>query len=225
MEIKEIAKIYTDFPEKFGIPRQGGLVEGLTGQIVFEPEFRNPDAVRGLADFSHLWLLWGFSKSGKKNAAATVAPPRLGGKTRMGVFATRSPYRPNPIGLSSVRLLDVAVDAARGPVLTVSGIDMLNETPIYDIKPYLSYADSHPDAVLGFAASVYGTQLAVAFPEELLAQIAPEDRETVLALLAQDPRDRFIHDEERVWGFYYKNYNIRFVIRQNRLTVREVQLR
>ncbi len=224
MQLKEIAKIYTGFPEKFGIPRQSGLVEGLTGTIIFHPEYRNPDAVRGMSDFSHLWLIWGFSKAKKDNWAATVAPPRLGGRIRMGVFATRSPFRPNALGLSSVRLESVTIDDKLGPVITVSGIDMLNETPIYDIKPYLPHVDSHPDAIGGFASAVEKNLLEIRFPEELLEKIEDCDKKTVLALLSEDPRDRFIHDENRIWGFTYRNYNIRFQVQDSVLTVREVQL-
>jgi len=150
MELKEIAVIHTDFPEKFGIPRQSGLVGGLQGTIVFSPEYRNADAIRGLTDFSHLWLVWGFSKAKKDHWSATVRPPRLGGKVRMGIFATRSPFRPNPIGLSSVKLESVTMDEKFGPIITVSGIDMLDGTPIYDIKPYLPYTDSHPEATGGW---------------------------------------------------------------------------
>lgn len=222
MELEEIAIIHTDFPEKFGIPRQSGLVEGLTGQIVFHPKYRNPDAVRGIEEFSHLWLMWGFSKAKKKNWAATVAPPRLGGRTRMGVFATRSPFRPNPLGLSSVRLEKVTIDEKLGPVLTVSGVDMLDGTPIYDIKPYLPHIDSHPDATGGFALTVRDNRLEIHFPENLLALIREEDRKTVRTLLSEDPRDRFIHDEERIWGFSYRDYNIRFQVAGNILTVVEV---
>ena len=151
MELKEIAVIHTDFPEKFGIPRQSGLVGGLQGTIVFSPEYRNADAIRGLTDFSHLWLVWGFSKAKKDHWSATVRPPRLGGKVRMGIFATRSPFRPNPIGLSSVKLESVTMDEKFGPIITVSGIDMLDGTPIYDIKPYLPHIDSHPEATGGFS--------------------------------------------------------------------------
>lgn len=163
MELKEIAVIHTDFPEKFGIPRQSGLVGGLQGTIVFSPEYRNADAIRGLNDFSHLWLVWGFSKAKKDHWSATVRPPRLGGKVRMGIFATRSPFRPNPIGLSSVKLESVTMDEKLGPIITVSGIDMLDGTPIYDIKPYLPHIDSHPEATGGFALSVSSEQLEVIF--------------------------------------------------------------
>ena len=174
MELKEIAVIHTDFPEKFGIPRQSGLVGGLQGTIVFSPEYRNADAIRGLTDFSHLWLVWGFSKAKKDHWSATVRPPRLGGKVRMGIFATRSPFRPNPIGLSSVKLESVTMDEKLGPIITVSGIDMLDGTPIYDIKPYIPYADCHPDAAAGFTAQTQFHHLDVACPETLWARVMPE---------------------------------------------------
>ena len=223
MELKEIAHIHTGFPEKFGIPRQSGLVEDLMGQIIFSPQYRNVDALRGLNDFSHLWLVWGFSKAKKENWSATVRPPRLGGKVRMGIFATRSPFRPNPIGLSCVKLEAIETDKKLGPVITVSGIDMLDGTPIYDIKPYLPHIDSHPDAVGGFALATNDYQLDVDFPKALLAQIDTKDRAPLLALLAQDPRDRFIHDAGRIWGITYCNYNIRFQVQKNLLTVLEVK--
>ena len=208
MELKEIAVIHTDFPEKFGIPRQSGLVGGLQGTIVFSPEYRNADAIRGLNDFSHLWLVWGFSKAKKDHWSATVRPPRLGGKVRMGIFATRSPFRPNPIGLSSVKLESVTMDEKLGPIITVSGIDMLDGTPIYDIKPYLPHIDSHPEATGGFALSVSSEQLEVIFPDHLLQKIPEADRKLLSELLSQDPRDRFIHDNSRIWGLTYGNYNI-----------------
>ncbi len=223
MELKEIAHIHTGFPEKFGIPRQSGLVEDLMGQIIFSPQYRNADALRGLNDFSHLWLVWGFSKAKKENWSATVRPPRLGGKVRMGIFATRSPFRPNPIGLSCVKLEAIETDKKLGPVITVSGIDMLDGTPIYDIKPYLPHIDSHPDAIGGFALATNDYQLDVDFPKALLAQIDTKDRAPLLALLAQDPRDRFIHDAGRIWGITYCNYNIRFQVQKNLLTVLEVK--
>lgn len=189
MELKEIAVIHTDFPEKFGIPRQSGLVGGLQGTIIFSPEYRNADAIRGLTDFSHLWLVWGFSKAKKDHWSATVRPPRLGGKVRMGIFATRSPFRPNPIGLSSVKLESVTMDENLGPIITVSGIDMLDGTPIYDIKPYLPHIDSHPEATGGFALSVSSEQLEVIFPDHLLQKIPEADRKLLSELLSQDPRE------------------------------------
>lgn len=222
MELKEIAKIYTDFPEKFGIPRQSNLVEDLRGTIIFSPEYRTPDAFRGITEYSHLWLLWGFSKVKKEHWSATVRPPRLGGKVRMGIFATRSPFRPNPIGLSSVKLDSFCYDKKHGPILTVSGIDMLNGTPIYDIKPYLPHIDSHADALGGFAFDANNYSLCVNFPKNLLQKIDENSRPAILALLAQDPRDRFIQNSKRIWGFSFGKYNIRFQVCEQILTVLEV---
>ena len=219
MELKIIAKIHTDFPEKFGIPRQSGLVKGLRGKIVFEPAYRTADAVRGMDGFSHLWLLWGFSKVTRSGWSATVAPPRLGGKKKMGVFATRSPYRPNPIGLSSVKLERVEYDENLGPILWVSGIDMLDRTPIYDIKPYLPYSDCHMDATGGFGEEAYAHRLEVVFPECYLNQIPEADRANLIAILEQDPRTAYIHDEEREWGVAYAGVNVLFRVKGNCLTV------
>lgn len=219
MELKIIADIHTDFSEKFGIPRQSGLVEGLKGKIVFRSEYRTAEAIRGIEGFSHLWLLWGFSKVTRKGWSATVAPPRLGGKKKMGVFATRSPYRPNPVGLSSVKLERVELDPNLGPILWVSGIDMLDRTPIYDIKPYLPYADSHPDARGGFGSEVKEHRLIVEFPEYLLQQIPETERENILEILAQDPRTAYIHDETREWGVSYAGYNVLFYVKGDVLSV------
>lgn len=219
MTLKIIADIRTDFPEKFGIPRQSGLIEGLKGRIIFRPEFRTPDAVRGIEGFSHLWLLWGFSKVTRSGWSATVAPPRLGGKKKMGVFATRSPFRPNPIGLSSVKLERVEIDEQLGPVLHVSGIDMLDGTPIYDIKPYLPYSDCHTDAVGGFGSEVKEHKLKVVFPEEYLNVFPECERENIIAILEQDPRTAYIHDEEREWGVAYAGYNVIFYVVGDTLTV------
>ncbi len=224
MELKTIAHIHTDFPEKFGIPRQSGLIPSLVGRIVFEPEYRSKDALRGLEEFSHIWLLWGFSESKKENWAATVAPPRLGGRKRMGVFATRAPYRPNPIGLSSVKLLNIEYNEKLGPIIIVSGIDMLDNTPIYDIKPYLSYSDCHEDSSSGFSKQTYNHRLNVIFCEELIKKINPDDLPAIKEILSEDPRTAFINDENRLWGVSYKNYNIRFKVCGNTLTVYEVDL-
>ncbi|MBE6601514.1 MAG: tRNA (N6-threonylcarbamoyladenosine(37)-N6)-methyltransferase TrmO [Ruminococcaceae bacterium] len=218
-ELKIIADIQTDFPEKFGIPRQSGLIEGLRGKIVFRSAYRTAEAVRGIEGFSHLWLLWGFSKVTRKGWSATVAPPRLGGKKKMGVFATRSPYRPNPIGLSSVKLEHVEIDPVLGPVLYVSGIDMLDGTPIYDIKPYLPYADSHPDARGGFGSEVLEHRLSVVFPPELLQLLPESERDTVISILEEDPRTAYIHDDTREWGVSYAGYNILFYVKGDVLTV------
>ena len=222
MELKIVAHIYTDFPEKFGIPRQSGLIPSLCGKIIFTPSYRTPDALRGITDFSHLWIIWGFSQSKKENWAATVAPPRLGGRKRMGVFATRAPYRPNPIALSSVKLIKLEQDEKFGPVLYVSGVDMLSGTPIYDIKPYLPYCDCHPEAVGGFSESVLSHALNVVFPPDLEKKILYDDLNAVYEILSQDPRTAFINDENRIWGISYKKYNIRFTVKENVLTVCEV---
>lgn len=220
---KMIAKINTDFPEKFGIPRQSGLVKGAKGVIEFEPEYRSVEAFRGLEGYSHIWVLWDFSKARRKTWAATVTPPRLGGKKRMGVFATRSPFRPNPIGMSVVKLDSIVLHEKKGPLLNVSGVDMLDQTPIYDIKPYLPYTDSVPEATDGFAGEVYGHALSVEFPEELLCQIPEKYRESLMEILRQDPRTAFIEDEARIWGITYAGWNVRFTVVGNRLSVCEVE--
>lgn len=220
--MKIIGHIHTDFPSKFGIPRQSGLVPQLKGTITFEPEFRNPEAFRGLEEFSHIWLLWKFSRSEKEHWSATVKPPRLGGKKRMGVFATRSPYRPNDIGLSSVKLEKISCDSKLGPILHVSGADLMDGTPIYDIKPYIAYSDSHPDATEGFAGQVKEKELEVEFGEELL-KLYPEDtRAAILGVLAQDPRPAYDTDETRVYGVEFAGYDVRFTVKENRLTVKEL---
>lgn len=219
--MKRIAYIYTDFPEKFGIPRQSGLVDSLKGRIVFEPEYRSADAVRGLEDFSYIWLLWEFEDVKKDSWSATVRPPRLGGNRHMGVFATRSPYRPNAIGLSSVRL-DLVEMTDEGPVLHVSGIDLRNKTPIYDIKPYLTYADCHPDAADGFAGAVKDYALEVVFPEELLIRMPSDKRQAVLEVLKQDPRPSYHDDPERIYGMSFAGYEIKFMVSEGVLRVVEV---
>ena len=220
--MKIIGHIHTDFPSKFGIPRQSGLVETLKATIIFEPEFRNPEAFRGLEEFSHIWLLWKFSKSEKSNWSATVKPPRLGGKKRMGVFATRSPYRPNDIGLSSVKLENIVFDEKLGPILYVAGADLMDGTPIYDIKPYIAYTDSHPDATEGFAGAVKGKELVVEFPEELLKQYPEEKQEAIIGVLKQDPRPAYDTDETRVYGVEFAGFDVRFVVKENYLTVKEL---
>lgn len=221
-ELQIIADIHTDFPEKFGIPRQSGLVEGAVGTIVFRPAYRSKEAVRGLEGFSHIWLIWGFSEAERENWSATIKPPRLGGRKRMGVFATRSPHRPNPIALSAVKLEEIHMDEKLGPVLKVSGVDMLSGTPIYDIKPYLPYADSYPDARAGFGGEVYDHKLSVVFPKELLHKLPKEKQDSAIALLSQDPRTAYIHDESRIWGVFYAGFNIRFRVAGETLTVVEV---
>ncbi len=220
--MKIIGHIHTDFPTKFGIPRQSGLVEELKATITFEPEYRNPEAFRGLEEFSYIWLLWKFSKSEKKHWSATVKPPRLGGKKRMGVFATRSPYRPNDIGLSSVKLEKIEFDEKKGPVLHVAGADLMDQTPIYDIKPYIAYADSHPDAAEGFAGTVKGKKLQVEFPEELLSRYPEEKRKAVIGILEQDPRPAYDTDETRVYGVEFAGYDIHFTVSGNVLKVKEL---
>ena len=220
--MKIIARIENDFSTKFGIPRQSGLVRSVLSRIVFEPEYRNPDALRGMEDFSHLWLIWEFSQARREDWSPTVRPPRLGGNTRMGVFATRSPFRPNPIGLSCVKLEKIEWQSEQGPVIVVSGADLMNGTPIYDIKPYLPYADSHPEATEGFAAGTWERQLTVECTPDLLALIPEEQRLAVLDILAQDPRPSYQHDPERVYGMAYGGMDIRFSVDGRRLTVKEI---
>ncbi|MBR6414099.1 MAG: tRNA (N6-threonylcarbamoyladenosine(37)-N6)-methyltransferase TrmO [Oscillospiraceae bacterium] len=221
-EIKVLATIKTDFREKFGIPRQSGLVDSLRARIVFEPEFRNPDALRGMEGFSHLWLIWQFSRAVRSDWSPTVRPPRLGGNARLGVFATRSPFRPNSIGLSCVRLEEVCEDAALGPVLVVSGADLLDGTPIYDIKPYLPYADCHPEAVSGFAADAPEKRLNVEIPEALAARIPAEKRAALLDVLSLDPRPSYHSDPTRIYGMCFADYEVRFTVAGNVLTVLEL---
>lgn len=220
--MKIIAKIHTDFPTKFGIPRQSGLVESLKAKIVFEPEYRNPDALRGLEDFSHLWLIWEFSEAKRDTWSPTVRPPRLGGNKRMGVFATRSPFRPNPVGLSSVKIESIDLYTENGPVITVSGADLLDKTPIYDIKPYLAFADSHPDAVGGFAEDVKDNSLTVEIAPELLNLVPTGHRNALLDILAQDPRPSYQQDPTRVYGMEFAGMEIRFWVDGKTLTVKEI---
>lgn len=222
MEI--IARIETDFNEKFGIPRQSGLVEELKGRIIFEPKYRNPHAVMGLEEFSHIWLLWQFSRAIREEWSPTVLPPRLGGNTHVGVFATRSPFRPNPIGLSCVKLERVELDLQLGPVLYVAGADLLDQTPIYDIKPYLTYTDSHPEAVCGFADRVKDYGLTVEFPQNLLNLLPEEKREAAVGILRQDPRPSYQNDPKRRYGVAFAGYDIRFHVKDGVLTVCQVVL-
>ena len=220
--MKIIARIQNDFSSKFGIPRQSGLVPSALSRIVFEPEYRNADALRGLEDFSHLWLIWEFSEARREDWSPTVRPPRLGGNTRMGVFATRSPFRPNPIGLSCVKLVDIQLHTEEGPVLVVSGADLMNGTPIFDIKPYLPYADSHPEATGGFATKEWERLLTVDCPPELLNRVPEPQRRAMLEILAQDPRPSYQNDPERVYGMAYGGMDIRFSVAGNVLTVKEI---
>ncbi len=217
-EMKVIARIRSDFPEKFGIPRQSGLVPQLRAKIVFEPEFRNADALRGIEGFSHLWLIWRFSAAVRETWSPTVRPPRLGGNERVGVFATRSPFRPNAVGLSCVKLEGVAHEEGSGDVLIVSGADLMDGTPIYDVKPYLPYADAHPEARGGFAPSPKET-VAVDCPPELLAALPEGQREALLGVLAQDPRPQYQHDPERVYGMSFGGWDVKFRVCGERLEV------
>lgn len=221
--MKEIAHIETDFSEKFGIPRQSGLVEETKAKIIFEPEYRTWDAFKGLEEYSHIWIIWKFSKAVRKNWSATVKPPRLGGNKRVGVFATRSPFRPNPIGLSSVKLEKIEQDETLGTVLHVSGADLLNGTPIYDIKPYLAYTDSHPDAIGGFSDKVRDYKLSVTFPEELQEKFTPEFVTCITKIIEQDPRPSYIEDEERVYGVSYGGYNIKFKVARTVATILKIE--
>ena len=221
--MKVIAKIHTEFPTKFGIPRQSGIIESLRGSIVFEPDYRNPDAVRGLEDFSHLWLIWEFSEAKRDTWSPTVRPPRLGGNTRKGVFATRSPFRPNPIGLSSVKLEKIEIDPKLGPVLYVTGIDLMDGTPIYDIKPYIAYTDSHPDAISGFASKPAEYLLKVDCPETLLQHVDAPLRDSLVAVLAHDPRPQYQDDPNRVYGMEFGPYEVRFKVNDLNLTVLEIK--
>ena len=218
MNVKIIAKIHSDFTAKFGIPRQSGLVQELSAQIIFEPEYRNPDALRGLEDYSHIWLLWEFSESIRKDWSPMVRPPRLGGNKRMGVFATRSPFRPNPVGLSCVKL-DHIEQTSQGPVLHVLGADLLDGTPIYDIKPHV---DSHPEAVGGFAADYEDYHLEVECSEQLLSLIPQEKRKAVLGILAQDPRPSYQTDPNRIYGMEFAGMEIKFQVVENTLTVCQI---
>ena len=222
MDMKPIAYIHNDYTAKFGIPRQSGIVEEVISTIVFEPQYRNLEAFRGIEGYSHLWLLWVFSEAIRDTWSPTVLPPRLGGKTRMGVFATRSPFRPNPIGLSSVKLVGFE-QTKDGPVLHVAGADLMDGTPILDVKPYLPYTDSHPDAIGGFADPVRDYKLDVVFPEELMQQVPQKLREPVLGLLAQDPRPAYQNDPDRLYGVAFGNYDFRFHVKDGVLTVCEIE--
>lgn len=222
-EMKIIARIRTELPEKFGVPRQSGLVPQLRGRVIFEPEYRNPDAVRGLEDFSHIWLIWQFSRAVREGWSPTVRPPRLGGNRRMGVFATRSPFRPNALGLSSVRLDRVELDPALGPVLHVSGADLMDGTPIFDIKPYLPYTDSHPQAAGGFTDGLAHAPLTVACDPALLEHIPADSREGLLGVLAGDPRPRYQEDPQRIYGLSFAGRNVKFTVDGDRLTVIAVE--
>lgn len=222
-ELKVIARIRTDLPDKFGVPRQSGLIPELRGRIVFESEYRSVDAVRGLEDFSHLWLVWQFSKAVRDTWSPLVRPPRLGGNEKMGVFATRSPFRPNALGLSSVELEKVELDKELGPVIHVRGVDMMDGTPIFDIKPYLVYADSHPDAVGGWTDVVQRRELNVAFDEELIKKVPEEQQKALLAVLRGDPRPRYQDDPQRIYGMTFAQLNIKFRVEGETLYVVDVE--
>ena len=218
-----IAQIKTDFPTKFGIPRQSGLIPELKAKIIFEPEYRSSEALRGIEGFSHLWLLWKFSENAVGNWSPTVRPPRLGGNTRLGVFATRSPFRPNPIGLSAVRLERVIKNTPYGTVLEVSGADLLDGTPIYDIKPYIPYTDSRPEALGGFSDDVYGDLLEVVIPEEISKSLSEETLIPLKKILAGDPRPAYQDNPERIYSFEFADLRIKFRVNNNILTVISVE--
>ena len=223
VNIQVIARMHSDFATKFGIPRQSGLVEQLRSTIVFEPEFRNADALRGIEEFSHLWIIWQFSEAVRTGWSPTVRPPRLGGNVRMGVFATRSPFRPNNLGLSSVKLLGIEETAEHGTVLHVGGADLMDGTPIFDIKPYIPYGDCHPDASGGFTDKAGNFLLNVDFPQQWL-EVLPEDkRDAAIGVLSHDPRPSYQKDPDRIYGLTFAGYDIRFQVKQNTLTVIEVK--
>ena len=222
MEVTPIARIHTDFPAKFGVPRQSGLVAELEAKVVFEPPYRVPDAVRGLEDFSHVWLIWQFSQALREGWSPTVRPPRLGGNRRLGVFATRSPFRPNALGLSVVGLERVELHPALGPVLHVRGADLVDGTPIYDVKPYLPYADAVPGARGGFTDQTPRRLLAVDCPPALLEEVPPGKREALLAVLAQDPRPSYQADSGRVYGMAFAGLEVKFTVAGETLTVVEI---
>lgn len=220
-----IARIQSAFPEKFGIPRQSGLVEELRARIVFEPEYRNADTVRGLHEFSHLWLIWEFSEAKRDSWSPTVRPPRLGGNQRLGVFATRSPFRPNPLGLSCVKLDRVEIDSVLGPVIYVMGADLMDGTPIFDIKPYIPYADCHPEAVGGFASDKPEGKLNVEIPEELCSVVSSDVLSALRGVLAQDPRPAYQKDPERVYGLAFAGMEVRFRVDGSSLTVCGIEVK
>ena len=217
-----IAHIRSDFSSKFGVPRQAGLVEELRAAIVFEPPYRVPEALRGIEGFSHLWLIWEFSKNKRQNWSPTVRPPRLGGDQRMGVFATRSPFRPNPIGLSCVKLEGVELSGPDGPVLVVSGADLVDGTPIFDIKPYIPYADCRPEAVGGFAGAAPEGALTVDIPPDLMERVPEDRRAALVGVLAQDPRPHYQDDPQRVYGFGFAGLEVRFRVADGVLTVTDI---
>ena len=221
--IRPIAHIHCDFKEKFGIPRQSGLIDSARAKIVFLPEYRNPDALRGLDGYTHLWLLWQFSEAVRSEWSPTVRPPRLGGNKRMGVFASRSPFRPNPIGLSSVKIVSIDLNTSKGPIIEVAGADLLDGTPIYDIKPYLAYTDSHPDAASGFALTSDAPKLDVEISEEILKKIPADLHQSVIDILAEDPRPGYQDDPSRIYTMQYATLEICFKVEGSTLTVTEIK--
>ena len=225
MNIEPIGRIITDFDTKFGIPRQSGIVKELRGTVIFEKKYQNPDAIRGIEGFSHLWLIWGFSENANKEYSPTVRPPRLGGNERMGVFATRSPFRPNHLGLSSVKLERVELTQNHGYVLHVSGADMVNGTPIYDIKPYLTFTDSIPDAICGFANEIGDYRLNVSYECALPCELSEKKADTLKRILAEDPRPSYIEDENRIYGFPFASFEVKFKVKDKELTVISVEKR
>ena len=222
--IRPIAVMRSDFPTKFGIPRQSGLVESLRSTIVFEPEYRSPDALRGLEDFSHIWLIWQFSEAVRTDWTPTVRPPRLGGNTRMGVFATRSPFRPNSLGLSCVKIIGIEQTADNGTVIHVAGADLMDGTPIFDIKPYIPYGDCHPEALGGFTSTAGDFLLQVDFPQQLLKLLPEDKQEAALELLSHDPRPSYQAQSGRIYGLSFAGFDIRFSVENDVLRVKEVVL-
>ena len=223
VNIQVIARMKSDFPTKFGIPRQSGLVQKLRSTIIFEPEFRNADALRGLEDFSHLWIIWQFSEAVRSDWSPTIRPPRLGGNTRLGVFATRSPFRPNSLGLSSVKILGLEHTAKHGTVIHVAGADLMDGTPIFDIKPYVPYSDCHPEASGGFTDTADDFLLDVNIPDVLLQMLPEEKHEAVLGILSHDPRPSYQRKPERIYGISFAGFDIRFQVQDKTLTVVEIQ--
>ena len=223
VNVQVIARMKSDFPSKFGIPRQSGLVQQLRSTIIFEPEYRNADALRGLEDFSHLWIIWQFSQAVRQDWSPTIRPPRLGGNTRLGVFATRSPFRPNHLGLSSVEILGIEQTEQYGTVIHVAGADLMDGTPIFDIKPYIPYSDSHPHAKGGFTDTAADFLLDVDIPHSLLNKLPEQKRQAVLGILSHDPRPSYQKDPERIYGLSFAGFNIRFTVNEKQLTVVSIE--
>lgn len=222
--MKVIGHVECLFNEKFGLPRQSGLVNEIKARIIFEPEFRTWDAFKGIEEYSHIWILWNFSESKKDNWSATVKPPRLGGNQRMGVFATRSPFRPNPIGMSCVKLEKAVYDEKLGTILYIQGSDMMNGTPVYDIKPYIPYTDSHPEAVGGFADKVFEHKLSVEISKELQMKLSEDELIVIIKIIEQDPRPSYINDEKRLYGVTYGNKNVKFKVKETLATIAEIEV-